>query len=71
MNYRKSTDIEELLEKFWMGAETYEFNDIRVFIQPDQQRVTFDVALHVIFVIAEQSMWFILLRDACSLLKIA
>lgn len=71
MNYRKLTDIEELLEKFWMGAKTYEFNDIRVFIQPDQQGVTFDVALHVIFVIAEQSMWFILLRDARSLLKIA
>ena len=71
MNYRKSTDIEELLEKFWMGAKTYEFNDIRVLIQPDQQGVTFDVTLHVIFEIAEQSMRFVLLRDRRSLLKIA
>ena len=49
-----------------MGAETYEFNDIRVFIQPDQQRVTFDVTLHVIFVIAEQSMRLVLLRAHLS-----
>lgn len=38
-----------LLEKLRMSAKTYEFDYIRVFIEPDQQGIAFYVALHAVF----------------------
>ena len=41
-----------LLEKLRMSAKTYEFDYIRVFIEPDQQGIAFYVALHAVFIFA-------------------
>ena len=41
-----------LLEKLRMSAKTYEFDYIRVFIEPDLQGIAFYVALHAIFIFA-------------------
>ena len=38
-----------LLEKFRMSAKTYEFDYIRVPIEPDQQGIAFYVALQAVF----------------------
>ena len=60
-----------LLEKFRMGAKADEFDNIRVFIEPDQQGVTFNMAFHTVFVVAHKFMWFVLLGNCNVLLQIA
>ena len=60
-----------LLEKFRMGAKADEFDNIRVFIEPDQQGVTFNMAFHTVFVFAHKFMWFVPLGNCNVLLQIA
>ena len=46
-----------------MGTQSNQFYDVSLFVNPDQQEITFDVAFQTAFVFADQRMRHIFIWD--------
>lgn len=45
-----------------MGTETDKFDEVAAFIEPDQQKVIFNMAFHISVIVFFEEMWLILLK---------